>query len=259
MRAILVRIGIDHSYGHWNAPVDPTSREFVYVPIPDAGDKQYRPGCRRTFREVVPVLQKFSETFGIKRMDFPRDLLGKAMHLDPDFSTLTYGDNARRRGSGIKELSRGDLLVFYAGLRSITRKGRLIYALVGVYTVGRVIRAVDVSARRWCDNAHTRWTRINADDIVVRASLVRSGRFGRCLPIGEWRNRAYRVKTHIFRAWGGLSVMDGYIQRSATPPEFLRPERFLRWLGNQDFEFFWRNNWHESTEGIHRGPSPTQT
>jgi hypothetical protein len=242
VRAILVRIGIDHSCGHWNAPIDPIMREFVYVPIPDAKNKQYRPGCRRAYREVVPALQSFSSKFGIKGMDLPSDLLGRAMHLDPDFCTCTYGDNGRRRGSGIRDLARGDLLVFYAGLRSIRQKGRLIYALVGIYTVHRVTRAAEVPAPLWRDNAHTRWTRVSPDDIVVRASLVRSGRFSRCLPIGGWRNRAYRVRKDLLRAWGGISVRGGYIQRSARPPEFLRPERFVRWLENQHVELLRRNN-----------------
>lgn len=53
MRAILVRIGVDHSYGHWNAPVDPVTCEFVYVPIPDGEKKRYRLRCRRGYREIL--------------------------------------------------------------------------------------------------------------------------------------------------------------------------------------------------------------
>jgi hypothetical protein len=35
MRATLVRIGIDQAYGAWNAPMDPETNDFVYVPIPE--------------------------------------------------------------------------------------------------------------------------------------------------------------------------------------------------------------------------------
>jgi hypothetical protein len=30
-----VRVRIDQAFGGWNAPVDPDTHEFVYVPIPD--------------------------------------------------------------------------------------------------------------------------------------------------------------------------------------------------------------------------------
>ena len=36
--------------------------------------------------------------------------------------------------------------------------------------------------------------------------------------LGEWRDRAYRVRKDLLKTWGGLSVNDGYIQRSAVPP-----------------------------------------
>jgi hypothetical protein len=164
------------------------------------------------------------------------------MHLDPDFETLTYGDNGWRRGKGIAKLRENDMLVFYAGLRSINAKRGLTYALVGIYFVQEVIRAVDVSARRHWENAHTRWRPISEADIIVRAQTGISGRFKRCIPIGEWRNRSYRVRRSILKAWGGLSVKDGYIQRSARPPEFLEPERFLRWLQTQNVELLRRVN-----------------
>jgi len=241
MRAILVRTGIDHSYGHWNAPIDPESGQFVYVPIPD-GKKRYHQGMRRTYREIVPALDKFSKKFGIGEIGFPLVLFDKAMHLDPDFQTLTYGDNGQKRGSGIKQLSQGDILVFYASLRPIAQAKELTYALVGLYTVLRVTRADRLPPCRWKENAHTRWTPISPNDVVVDAIAPRSGRLKRCLPIGEWRNKSYRVRREILKKWGGLSVKDGYIQRSARPPEFLRPKMFLQWFKRQGPVFLRRNN-----------------
>ena len=41
---------------------------------------------------------------------------------------------------------------------------------------------------------------------------------------------------------GGLSVKDGYIQRSAKPPIFLKPERFYRWFKQQNIGLVQRNN-----------------
>jgi hypothetical protein len=56
----------------------------------------------------------------------------------------------------------------------------------------------------------------------------------RAIPIGEYRDRAYRVRRDLLDAWGGLSVSDGYIQRSAVPPLFREPAKFLHWLWRQN-------------------------
>ena len=53
------------------------------------------------------------------------------------------------------------------------------------------------------------------------------------MTFGEWRDGAYRVRRDVLQAWGGLSVADGYVQRSAVPPAFLAPRRFEGWLARQ--------------------------
>jgi len=227
MKAILVRIGIDHSYGGWNAPCDPANGGFAYVPIPESKGTRFHPRCKRTFSEARPATE---DLFAGSGMEWPKHLDQAAMHLDPDFEHLTYGDVGDRRGSEIRQLGSGDLLVFYAGLRSI-RPGdqHLVYAIVGLFVVEEVVMAADVPRRRWHENAHTRKVKRGDSDIVVRARPGVSGRCERFVSIGEYRNRAYRVRDDLLKKWGGLSVHDGYIQRSARPPRFLKPERFLKW------------------------------
>jgi hypothetical protein len=61
-----------------------------------------------------------------------------------------------------------------------------------------------------------------------------SGRCDRCIPIGEWRDRAYRVQRGIEQQWAGLTVKNGYIQRSVAPPEFLDACRFYDWFRRQE-------------------------
>ena len=254
MRAILVRIGIDHAFGAWNAPVDPSSRRFVYVPIPEGpGTKFYR-GSARGFSEIVPALNSFAIAHGLdltSDLKFPQDLLSRNMHLDPDFEHLTYGDVGDRRGAEIRHLKEDDLLVFYAGLRSIRpQDAQLVYALVGLFVVGEIVPAAQVTPARRHENAHTRKIRFGASDIVVRAKRGQSGRFDRCLPIGEYRDRAYRVRRDVLDAWGGLRVNDGYIQRSARPPAFANPERFHRWYVAQNVGLLARNNEESPTPEV---------
>lgn len=66
----------------------------------------------------------------------------------------------------------------------------------------------------------------DATDVVVRARRKVSGRLERCIAIGDYRARAYRVWPKLLEAWGGLSVNNGYLQRSARLPEFSQAGRF---------------------------------
>jgi hypothetical protein len=245
MKALLVRIGVDQAYGGWNAPVDFEGR-FVYVPIPEKRGTPFHPGLERRYGEILPALHRFCGAHDCdlcRDLRFPQELLKHPIHLDPDFECLTYGDQGSRRGAGMVNMGEGDVLVFYGGLRPIHRcEHKLIYALMGMYVVQEVVPITSVPAQRWYENAHLRKAKRGETDILVRAKPGVSGRFQRCIPIGEWRSGAYRVQQKILDRWGGLSVKDGFIQRSAVPPSFNNPDRFLDWIQKQDIQLISRNN-----------------
>lgn len=225
--------------------MDPITGEFVFVPIPDRATKQYRLGNQRRYNEIVAPLTQFAARHtlgGFAGLRCPETLLQLNMHLDPNFDHLTYGDNGTRRGAGIAALHHDELVVFYAGLRSIARPNKLLYALVGLFVVEQVVRATTVPPEKRHENAHTRWATISDNDVVVRGKQGQSGRFDRCIPIGEWRDNAYRVCRHVEDAWGGLNVKDGYIQRSAVPPALLNAEKFYGWFLRQGVTLLQRNN-----------------
>ncbi len=234
MRATLVRVGIDQAYGSWNAPVDPETNEFVYVPIPEGSKAPQHPALATTYATVAPALATFAARragVAAQLVNLPAALAGAPTHLDPDFDQLTYGDNGERRGKVITTFEKGDLLVFYAGLRPVTPcPHRLVYALVGLYRVASVARVADFPRSRWNENAHLRRLGARPTDVVVHAEPGRSGRLRRCIPVGEFRDGAYRVRRDLLSAWGGLSCRDGFIQRSAVPPRLTEPERFLAWF-----------------------------
>ena len=96
MQAILVRVGVDHAYGQWNAPVDPASGQFVYVPIPEKVGAGFHPGCERPYAAVVPAIEAFAQETGMPIM-LPYHFAKRSMQLDPDFEYLTYGDVASRQ------------------------------------------------------------------------------------------------------------------------------------------------------------------
>lgn len=245
MNGILIRIGIDQTYGGWNAPVDADGR-FVYVPIPEKLGTLFHPGLERRYGEVLPVLNRFCQEHDCDLygdLSFPHELLHHPMHLDPDFECLTYGDTGRRRGAGMLNMGEGDLLAFYGSFRPVHDcDHRLVYALIGIYIVKEVVPVGSVLAERWYENAHVRKAGHSQHDIIVRAKASVSGRFDQCIPIGEWRDRAYRVRQDILNAWGGLSVNGGFIQRSVVPPTFSEPRQFLNWLQKQRVRLVQRNN-----------------
>lgn len=236
MNGYLVRVAIDQSFGHWNGPVDPETGRFCYVPIPEASQAQ-RPDLATFYRDLEPALRTWP---GVTLPDL---LASASTHLDPDFAHLTYGDNGARRARGIAALCHGDFVVFYSGLRPVLATDCvLVYALIGLMRVKEIVPARSVPPERRAENAHTRRAEVSADDIVLRALPDGSGRLERCLRIGSFRDRAYRVLPQLLEAWGGLSCRDGYIQRSAVPPTFREPERFLSWLAAQNVELVQRNN-----------------
>lgn len=234
MRATLVRIGIDKSYGAWNAPVDPETNEFVYVPIPEGPKAPQHPHLSTTYETFQPALAKFAACrpdAPVRFVSLPLALAGAPTHLDPDFDHLTYGDNGERRGKAIAAFDRGDVIAFYAGLRPVKPCAhRLVYALVGLYRVAAVARAAEFPRSRWHENAHLRRAKLRPTDVIVRADPTASGRLRHCIPIGEYRDGAYRVRRDLLEAWGGLSCKNGFIQRSAVPPRINNPARFLSWF-----------------------------
>jgi hypothetical protein len=240
MNAYLVRVGIDitEESGHFNAPVDLETMEFAYVPIIEP--KEMLLECKRTFAEFISPCEKL----GVK---LPSPLLNKNAHIDPDFSKLTYGDidgkdqntgKLNRRGRPLRELQENDILVFYAGLKPIkypsSDQDKLTYAIIGLYVIKeRPISAYEFVQRGLRDdNAHTR-CQYNEADIIIIGKPELSGRLEKCIRIGKYRNKAYRVTEKLLDEWGGLYVHDGWIQRSARLPKFEDPERFYKWFNEQ--------------------------
>ena len=235
MNALLVRVGADQSTGggRWNGPVDAQTGRFVYVPIPET--KPNRPGLAKPYSLLVPALRQS----GAK---LPDHLVNQRMHLDPDFEHLTYGDRGSKGRQIASTLGAGDLVVFYAGLADQASR-KLVYALIGLLVVDRIDRAVEWAASSADRNAHTRRELpTNADDIIVVGRGGVSGRLARCIPIGEYRDRAYRVRKDLLAAWGDISANDGYLQRSAIFPSLLDPHRFWEWWQQQRPELVRENN-----------------
>jgi hypothetical protein len=224
--------------------MNPLTNEFVFVPIPEA--RTMAADLATPYSLMMQSLARFERSVpaaSARHVRLPAALNHAFMHLDPDFEQLTYGDSGTRRGKELTTLSREDLVVFYSGLQPVSKcQQRLVYALVGLYYVSECVRVGTVPPSRWFENAHTRCVEREASDVIVRAEPGRSGRLKQCIPIGEFRDRAYRVSQGILENWGGLTCRNGYLQRSAVPPALLDPRRFMRWFERQKPELVNTNN-----------------
>lgn len=253
MNSFLVRVGVDSSYGGWNAPVDPRSGSFVYVPVPENDNTEMRKGLAQSFSTIYPQVEAFFQGYSSafnELSKFKNQLNGKVMHLDPDFKYLSYGDREftegsggmtkKVRGLGLLKVRPGDILAFYAGLRSVIAPYDLVYALIGIITVKKMIYADAVSSSQWDENAHTRRVPKHKDFIFFGETKT-SGRLSKCIPIGGWESKAYRVDKVIHEAWGGLMVKDRFIQRG-SPFQLSNPGRFQDWLHRQGIPLLQTNN-----------------
>ncbi|MDP3919239.1 MAG: hypothetical protein Q8R76_00310 [Candidatus Omnitrophota bacterium] len=243
MKALLIRVGADCSSGRFNGPMNGMTREFVYIPIPESCD--VHADLATPYALFDAALQCFGEVL-------PKHLVGRNTHLDPDFEHLTYGDQGQRAVQITSYLERGDLVVFYAGLRDLHPRAQLVYAIIGLYVIDDIIAARSVPKDRWHENAHTR--RVlrpsSKNDVIIKGKKEVSGRLRSCLPIGSYRSSGdapekrpcYRVLPDLLRAWGGLDVSDGFIQRSARLPKFIDADKFYTWFNDQKVEFLEKNN-----------------
>lgn len=244
MKGYLIRVGIDQTKqsGGFNAPVNPVTGEFAYVPIKE--NIPSRP------EDLTTNYRDFIQPCCVLGKELPDILWQERTHLDPDFSKLTYGDidgndvglenqKPNHRGKPLKDLEENDFLVFYAGLERTKHlpehagyKDKLAYAIIGFYRVkDKPISAKEFVRRGFADcNAHTR-CEYNAAAIIISAKEGESGRLSKCIPIGEFRDKAYRVTKDLLIISGGFSNNPtGYLQRSIILPKFAEPEKFLDWF-----------------------------
>lgn len=244
MNALLVRVAADMSPGGggFNGPIDIATGAFAYIPIPET--KPFHNEMATPYSSLKPKISS-------SPWPLPRQVLRMHMHLDPDFANLTYGDQGQRARRIADQISKNDLLVFYAGLRSTLPQTDLVYAIIGLFVVHEIVLATRVPRARWHENAHTRRKlERGADDIVVRGKKGPSGRLRHGIPIGSYRHprdgrhkgKSYRVQPELLSIWGGLSIADGFIQRSAYLPAFASADRFYSWFLAQEPEVIAANN-----------------
>lgn len=128
MQVVLLRVGIDTG-AESGGILGPLYRDgsFEFIPIKDGfgidtrtyGNTRGRHG--RLFADYFPV--------GMRER-----MRRQSMHMDPEFTTFTYGDPTRPKAR-LRELTGGDLLVFYAGLKGYDCERAPALYIIGYFEV----------------------------------------------------------------------------------------------------------------------------
>lgn len=196
MKGLLLRVGIDKGTGGCLAPIFP-DRSFEYIPIPEtcatSETNVYKNMMGERGRPLTDFVKK--ETY-----------LYSHPHSDPEFETYTYGDPAPKKRKRLSELARGDMLIFYAGLKPEGGKpkdwaseSRLF--VIGYFTIEKVYNFKEISRAQWEEtfnkvpnNAHSKiYNRLKALDveygddnlIIVKGCREGSRLSPKAVPLGD--------------------------------------------------------------------------
>ena len=118
--------------------------------------------------------QKLVEYFPKYRQAKVQD---QSMHVDPEFTTFTYGDPTPPK-AGLRRLEKGDMLIFYCGLEGWDFKSAPALYLMGYFEVQSAGKAIEFSSEEikslFGENFHVRHQSIfeqqKADLVLVKGS-----------------------------------------------------------------------------------------
>ena len=230
MQAVLLRVGVDKGSGGIYGPLF-RGGSFEFVPIPDK------------FRKVGVNVQTYGNTVGRHRRKlieyFPERrrliLQDTPIHSDPEFETFTYGDPASLKGR-LRNLQKGDLLVFYAGLQGWDFHAEPALYIIGYFEVAKAGIATTFSRQEldkdFGKNFHVRHKAV-FEDQKDRLVLVKGCEGSRLLKkaqpisvIGKDRGgNALNVLSP--RAQKVFSNFGGRIGLHMSPPRWV-PSEFVR-------------------------------
>lgn len=240
-QVVLLRVGVDAGSGGIQGPLFEDGT-FEFICIPDRHAVSVHTYGSMCDKHGVPVVRYFPRA---RR----ESLVNQHVHVDPEFSTFTYGDPSVLKRS-LRYLRAGDLLVFYCGLQRWDAAGgwdinhRPALYLAGYFEVALAGMATEfdeeVLAKLFAQNFHVRYPAIfekQRDDLVLVKGGPGNRLFGKAHQISaEGQDRAGKPlkvlspeMQRIFGAFGGHIA----IQRS--PPRWVEAgfiRRAVRYVEN---------------------------
>ena len=240
MQALLLRVGLDSGSGGGLAPIYEDGT-FEHIPIPES----YETTQQKTFDEVTARDGRPYAEY----VDSNNE--SSSLHLDPEFTTYTYGDPTRKR-SQLAELTEDDLLIFYAGLEPEASEGHPRLYVIGYFTVDAVHKLDDKASAeranlfdRLDNNAHTKRTKLTPESkhpdqdaypVIVEGKFDQSRLLEKARPLTDayvgGTNQQYHMLDSVAKITGYSTEKD--LTRSSG--RWLEPvdEELLRaWLDDE--------------------------
>ena len=236
MKVAMVRVGIDTGSGGAHGPLF-RDGSFEFIPIPDGlgiDDRTYSNTSGRCGNKLVEFLPGSLQA----------RMANQSMHVDPEFSTFTYGDPTPPK-AGLRHLRVGDMLVFYCGLQGSDFESPPALYLAGYFEVEAAGQAKDFSERElrtlFSENFHVRHRDVfeqQKDKLVLvkgsaKSRLLNKGvllsttgrdRLGRPLKVLSPEMR------EVFGSFGGKLSIQRSPTRWVEPSFTLGAARFMRSL-----------------------------
>jgi hypothetical protein len=236
MNVVLLRVGVDTGSGGMHGPLFQDS-SFEFIPIPDGFRVDERTYGKAIGTHGRPLVEYFPPGRRNAMSSHP-------MHVDPEFTTFTYGDPGRPKAV-LQRLRTGDILAFYCGLTGWDFPAEPALYLFGYFEVERAVWATDM-----CDdgiragfgnNFHVRHPAVLAlqrDHLLLVRGSPRSRLLRRAVRISEM-GRTYSGKPlqvisrdmqQVFGGFGGKPGIPRSTPRWVEPEFAERAAAFIRGL-----------------------------
>jgi len=218
-KAMLLRVGIDKSSDGVLSPIF-SDGTFEYIPLSEKDDQTIE---KRTFHDIIGVKGNKLSIY------LPKKIARRKVHMDPEFTNFTYGDEGKK-AIYLRKLSHNDLLVFYAGLKPYEgdEYPEALY-IIGYFTIKDVIdfenskdeiNRINNIRTKFHHNSHPK--RSNAQDMVlVVGDPDKSKLLDNPIQISQKKLNKIGRKYHaVSPEMEALLGIEGSIQRS-IPPRFI--------------------------------------
>ncbi|BDZ68380.1 hypothetical protein [Methanobacterium ferruginis] len=224
MKAMLLRVGIDKSSDGILSPIFPDGT-FEYIPLSENTESNEI----RTYHDIIGRKGKPLSAY------LPPDVAHRKVHLDPEFTTFTYGDTGRK-ANYLMKLNPEDLLVFYAGLTPYngSEYPEALY-IIGYFTVKKIwgknneqgrTTTIRVIRKKYPTNSHPQRVDIKDMALVVgnpeKSKLLEKGILISQKKLNKIGRRYHAVSPPMEKLLG----IKGFIQRS-IPPRLIYDEHNL--------------------------------
>jgi putative DNA base modification enzyme with NMAD domain len=223
-KALLLRVGIDRGTGGALAPIFEDG-SFEYIPVPETEPTR----CSLTFANLPARRGQSLAAF------VPARIADRRAHIDPDFTTFTYGDAAEHKRGQLLHLEPGDLLVFYAGLEPWPKQDIPRLFAIGWFEVNEAysLTAQQIAAdrtlpQRFGNTAHFLRDPPDPKLALIEGEKRRSRFLERAVPLGDGEDRllpdliAFGYRGSLRRAVGhwlhgpAVTALEDWLHRGPT-------------------------------------------